>query len=139
MIFSLVKFISFCTFFFNFMPFFPNPIRSLSIFCAVVQASSFWNYPVFQIVFFFFFCERFLTPLCLVNKIPSQSHILLEDPVTAVLRAVAVHLHTFAFSITQSLEIKAGSYSFLALAQRMFLATLPMSDFLKFANLISVT
>lgn len=59
MIFSLVKFISFCTFFFNFMPFFPNPIRSLSIFCAVVQASAFWNYPVFQIVFFFFSVKGF--------------------------------------------------------------------------------
>lgn len=128
----------FAHFFFNFMPFFPNPIRSLSIFCVVVQASSFWNYPVFQIGFFFF-CERFLTPLCLTNKIPSQSSILLEDRVSAVLRAVAVHLCTFAFSIIQSLEIKAGSYSFLALAQRMFLATLTMSDFLKFANLISVT
>lgn len=124
------------------MSFFPNPIRSLSIFCAVVQASSFWNYPVFQIGFFFF-CERFLTPLRLANEIPSQSYILLEDPITApiteVLRAVAVHLRTFAFPITQSLEIKAGSYSFLALAQRMFFATLTTSDFLKFANLISVT
>lgn len=49
----------FAHFFFNFMPFFPNPIRSLSIFCAVVQASSFWNYPVFQIVFFFFLWKVF--------------------------------------------------------------------------------
>lgn len=139
MIFSLVKFISFCTFFFSISCHF-SLIQSVPFQFSVLLSRP----PLSGIIlsfklFFFFFCERFLTPLCLANKIPSQSHILLEDPVTAVLRAVAVHLHTFAFSITQSLEIKAGSYSFLALAQRMFLATLPMSDFLKFANLISVT